>query len=61
VEVIVDFQPRELGAYALMEIRMDTSIIQPADANGQQVSVADIEVDASRQEPQIVPQRLVRR
>jgi hypothetical protein len=46
-EAIVDFQPRQLGAYALMESRTDTGgLIQVADANGQQVSIAHIEADA---------------
>ena len=46
-EAVVDFQPRQLGAYALVESRTDTGrFIQAADGNGQQVSIARIEADA---------------
>ena len=55
-EAVVVFQPRQLGGYALMESWTDTGgLIQEADANGQQVSIAHIEADAPRQDPQIIP------
>jgi hypothetical protein len=45
-EAVVDFQPRQLGTYALVESRTDTGrLIQAADRNGQQVSIAHIEAD----------------
>jgi hypothetical protein len=45
-EAIVDLQPRQLGAYTLMESRPDTGgLIQPADADGEQVSIAHVEAD----------------
>jgi hypothetical protein len=43
-EVVVDFQPRQLGAYTLMECRAHAGgLIQAAYGNRQQVSVAHIE------------------
>ena len=46
-EAVVDLQPRQFGAYALMKSRTDTGgFIQAADADGKQVSIAHIEVDA---------------
>jgi hypothetical protein len=47
-EAVVDFQPRQLGAYALVESRTDSgAFIQAADGNGQQVSIAHIKTDAA--------------
>jgi hypothetical protein len=47
-EAVVDFQPRQFGAYALMERWTDTrGLIQAADGNRQQVSIAHIEADAA--------------
>src|SRR5579863_4242721 len=46
-EAVVDFQPRQLGAYALMERRTDAGgLIEAADANGQQASFTHVEADA---------------
>jgi hypothetical protein len=47
-EAVVDFQPRQLSAYALMESRTYTGgFIQAADGNGQQVPITHIEADAT--------------
>src|SRR6266436_7022237 len=47
-EAVSDFQPRQLGAHALVESRTDTGgLVQAADGNGQQVSIAHIETDAA--------------
>ena len=47
-EAVVDFQPRQLGAYALVESRTYAGgLVQAADGNGQQVPIAHIEADAA--------------
>jgi hypothetical protein len=47
-EAVVNFQPRQLGAYTLVESRTHTGgLIQAADGNGPQVSIAHIEADTA--------------